>query len=35
MMLMVLWGLYGLWGALKCWRGDEFRYAILGKRLPA
>jgi hypothetical protein len=32
---MVLWGLYGLWGALQCWRGREFRYAILGKRLPA
>jgi uncharacterized Tic20 family protein len=35
MVLMVLWGLYGLWGALQCWRGREFRYAILGRRLPA
>jgi uncharacterized Tic20 family protein len=35
MVLMVIWGLYGLWGALRCWRGAEFRYAILGKRLLA
>jgi uncharacterized Tic20 family protein len=33
--VMLVWGLYGLWGALKCWRGDDFRYAVLGKRLPA
>jgi uncharacterized Tic20 family protein len=32
--LMIVWGLYGLWGALQCWRGREFRYAIIGKRLP-
>jgi len=35
LVLMVVWGLYGLWGALQCWRGREFRYAIIGKRLPA
>jgi uncharacterized Tic20 family protein len=35
LVLMVIWGLYGLWGALRCWRGDEFRYAVLGKRLLA
>ncbi|OGO14826.1 MAG: hypothetical protein A2Y93_05795 [Chloroflexi bacterium RBG_13_68_17] len=33
LLLMVAWGLYGLWGALKCYSGQEFRYAILGKRL--
>jgi hypothetical protein len=33
MVLMVIWGLYGLWGALRCWRGEEFRYAVLGKKL--
>ena len=31
--LMVVWWLYGLWGALKCWRGEGFRYALIGKRL--
>lgn len=30
---MVAWGLYGLWGALQCWRGRGFRYALLGKTL--
>jgi uncharacterized Tic20 family protein len=33
LVLMVIWGLYGLWGALRCWRGEEFRYAVLGKKL--
>lgn len=35
MAAMVLWGLYGLWGALQCWRGQEFRYLLIGKFLPA
>jgi uncharacterized Tic20 family protein len=30
---MVFWTLYGLWGALKCYRGDDFRYAVIGKIL--
>lgn len=33
--VMVLWGLYGLWGALQCWRGQEFRYVLIGRFLPA
>ncbi len=35
LLVMVIWGLYGLWGALRCRRGDEFRHALLGKRLLA
>lgn len=31
--LMGVWWVYGLWGALKCWRGESFRYALIGKRL--
>ena len=31
---MVVWWLYGLWGALKCWRGEEFRYVFIGKLIP-
>jgi len=31
--LMLAWGAYGLWGALECYRGREFRYAILGRKL--
>ena len=27
----VIWWLYGLWGALQCWRGEEFRYVFLGR----
>ena len=33
--VMVVWWLYGLWGALQCWRGEEFRYAFIGKRILA
>ena len=29
--VMVIWWLYGLWGALQCWRGEEFRYVFLGR----
>lgn len=28
--IMLLFGLYGLWGALKTWQGKDFRYAIIG-----
>lgn len=31
--IMGVWWLYGLWGALQCWRGKDFRYALIGKRL--
>ncbi|MBE0409167.1 MAG: DUF4870 domain-containing protein [Anaerolineales bacterium] len=31
---MVIWGLYGLWGALQCWRGRDFNYILLGKLIP-
>ncbi len=29
----VLWMLYGLWGALRAWQGEDFRYVILGNAL--
>jgi len=31
--IMAVWWLYGLWGALQCWRGKDFRYALIGRRL--
>lgn len=31
--LMAVVGLYGLWGALRCWQGRDFRYAIVGPLL--
>lgn len=27
------WTLYGLWGALRAWQGEDFRYVILGNAL--
>ena len=30
-MLLVI--LYGLWGALRCWQGRDFRYLLLGSWL--
>ncbi len=30
---LVVWGLYGLWGAYKCWQGDDFRYPLIGNLL--
>jgi uncharacterized Tic20 family protein len=30
---MVVWALYGLWGALRCLQGRDFNYALLGKYL--
>ena len=32
---MLVWTLYGLWGALKTFRGDDFRYVLIGRLLPA
>ena len=29
--VMVLWGLYGLWGALQTLRGRDFRYLVIGR----
>ncbi|MFQ5593733.1 MAG: DUF4870 domain-containing protein [Anaerolineae bacterium] len=29
----MLWTLYGLWGALRAWQGENFRYVILGNAL--
>ncbi|MBN1811378.1 MAG: DUF4870 domain-containing protein [Anaerolineae bacterium] len=31
--VMVIWWLYGLWGAFQCWRGETFRYVLIGKRI--
>jgi uncharacterized Tic20 family protein len=33
--IMVLWWAYGLWAALKTWRGAQFRYLLIGGLLPA
>ena len=29
------WGLHGLWGAVRCWGGHDFRYAIIGRWLES
>jgi uncharacterized Tic20 family protein len=34
LIFMFLLVLYGLWGAIKCWQGQDFRYVIIGKYLP-
>ncbi len=31
--IMVVWWLYGLWAALRCWQGEDFRYLLLGQAL--
>lgn len=31
--VMLAWALYGLWGALKSLRGQNFRYFLIGKLL--
>lgn len=31
--LMIILGLYGLWGALRTWQGADFRYALVGRAL--
>lgn len=28
--VMGIWGIYGLFGALRAWKGADFRYAIIG-----
>jgi hypothetical protein len=33
MAFMVVWALYGLWGALRCLQGRDFNYALLGRYL--
>ncbi len=35
LMVMLVWALYGLWGALKTLRGHDFRYVWLGNLLPS
>jgi uncharacterized membrane protein len=30
LLVMVVLGLYGLWGALRAWQGRDFRYAVIG-----
>jgi uncharacterized Tic20 family protein len=34
-LVMFLWAVYGLWGALRTLRGRDFRYAILWKLLQS
>jgi uncharacterized Tic20 family protein len=29
--VMALWGLYGLWGAVRAWTGADFRYLVIGQ----
>ena len=29
--VMALWGLYGLWGAVRAWTGADFRYFVIGQ----
>ena len=33
-LVMLAWSLYGLWGALQAFRGQDFRYILIGKLLP-
>lgn len=35
LMVMLVWALYGLWGALKSLRGHDFRYVLIGKLLTS
>jgi magnesium-transporting ATPase (P-type) len=35
LLAMLVWSLYGLWGALQAFRGRDFRYAIIGNLLPS
>ena len=34
LLVMLAWSLYGLWGALQAFRGQDFRYILIGKLLP-
>jgi uncharacterized membrane protein len=29
--VMAIWGLYGLWGAVRAWMGTDFRYLVIGQ----
>lgn len=29
--IMAIWGLYGLWGAVRAWTGADFRYLVIGQ----
>lgn len=29
--IMAMWGLYGLYGAVRVWMGADFRYAVIGR----
>ena len=29
--VMAVWGLYGLWGAVRAWMGADFRYLVIGQ----
>jgi uncharacterized Tic20 family protein len=29
--VMAIWGLYGLWGAVRAWTGADFRYLVIGQ----
>ncbi len=33
MLIMMVWVLYGLYGAVRAWTGAEFRYALVGRLL--
>jgi uncharacterized Tic20 family protein len=35
LLFMLIWSLYGLWGALQSFRGRNFRYVLIGKLLPS
>jgi len=35
LLVMLVWSLYGLWGALQVFRGRDFRYAIIGNLLSS
>jgi len=34
LLVMLVWSLYGLWGAVQAFRGQDFRYILIGKLLP-
>lgn len=34
LLAMLVWILYGLWGAFQCLRGREFRYILISRLLP-
>ncbi len=29
--IMAFWGLYGLWGTVRTWTGNDFRYFVIGQ----